>query len=174
MSGIVPSNPNNALHGLAAWHVFTKGNPKHFDSSLCSQLQLIQDECGKNLNKVFWAKDNFLRGLLTPRDAIPPMKLKKNGEPRAHESARHDQRIRQTTMMNAILNGFELMLEVFGDPVSYKIDEPNHDPYQYLETLPDFSHLYKPLGERYGLHPTIAIGFSTRLKHTGILVAVWK
>ena len=174
MSGIVPSDPNKAMHALAAWHVFTKGNPTHFTSDFCRHLQLIQDECGKNLNKAFWAKDNFLRGLLTPLDAIPPMKLKKNGESRAYESAQHDQRIRQTMMMNTMLNGFELMLEVSGATVSYNINDHDIDPYQYLEGLEDFSHLYQPLGGRYGLHPHILVGFCTSLKHTVTLVCIWK
>ena len=170
----VPVDPNNAVHALVAWHVYTRGTLFGYPEDVVQVMATIKARGGGNsLSKVPWAKKNFLRGLLTPIEAVPPMKHKKNGQPRKNEVEKYNARVELTQLMNGFLNGFPND-EHIGEPVEYDHETPwTSDPYAYLDGCKDFPQLFKPLSERIGKHPTFSFGFLTRFKRHAVVIASW-
>ena len=170
----VPVDPNNAMHALIAWHVYTRGTLFGYPEDVVQVMATIKARGGGNsLSKVPWAKKIFLRGLLTPIEAVPPMKLKKNGQPRKNEVEKYNARVELTKLMNGFLNGFTNDKHI-GEPVEYDHETPwASDPYAYLEGCTDFPQLFKPLLERVGKHPTFSFGFHTRFKRHAVVLASW-
>jgi len=175
MAAMVPPEPNNALLGIMAWHVFTKGNPCDYSAVHHQMFQWVMGDCGKNLHKIPWGKENFLRGLFTPVSAVPPMKLKINGEPYKGEVEKYNDRVNKTDLLNQVLNAGQPIYEFpTAKKAAYDPNNPDYDPYAYLSDLKDFSHLFKPLEERNGLHPRLTWGFNTRFKRNMVVISRWE
>lgn len=135
---MVPPEPNNALLGIMAWHVFTKGNPCDYSAVHHQMFQWVMGDCGKNLHKIPWGKENFLRGLFTPVSAVPPMKLKINGEPYKGEVEKYNDRVKKTDLLNQVLNAGQAIYEF---PTAEKAAYDPNNPGKF------FSHHFNNLRE---------------------------